>query len=56
MIPVLDQSYETQIEKVKSLILGELNIKNISVYDSTGIIKKSIKPNFKSLGKKLVKT
>ena len=56
MIPVLDQSYETQIEKVKSLILGELNIKNIEyVYDSTGIIKKSIKPNFKSLGKKLGK-
>ena len=56
MIPVLDKSYEDQIEKVKSLILGELNIKDIEyVYDSTGIIKKSIKPNFKLLGKKLGK-
>ncbi len=51
MLPVLSDHFETQIETVKDLILGEVNIKEIEyLKDSTGVLVKKIKPNFKSLG------
>jgi len=54
MIPVLETSnFVAQIEKVKPLILHEVNIKEIEfVEDSEGILVKKIKPNFKTLGPK----
>ena len=54
MIPVLETSnFMTQIEKVKPLILHEVNVKEIEfVEDSEGILVKKIKPNFKTLGPK----
>lgn len=56
LLPVLDKDFETKVEKVKELILSETNIKEIEyITDTAGIIKKKIKPNFKSLGKKLGK-
>ncbi|MBK0381711.1 isoleucine--tRNA ligase [Pedobacter sp. SD-b] len=56
LLPVLDNYFEEKIEKVKELILSETNIKEIEyIKDTAGIIKKKIKPNFKSLGKKLGK-
>ena len=56
LIPVLDPNFEAKVEKVKELILSETNIKEIEfITDTAGIIKKKIKPNFKSLGKKLGK-
>jgi isoleucyl-tRNA synthetase len=56
LLPVLDNSFQEKVEKVKELILSETNIKEIEyINDTAGIIKKKIKPNFKSLGKKLGK-
>lgn len=56
LLPVIDESFISQVDAVKDLILSELNIKEIEyLNDDSGVIKKSIKPNFKTLGKKLGK-
>ncbi|NOY36691.1 MAG: isoleucine--tRNA ligase [Chlorobi bacterium] len=53
MIPVLDKSFETQVEAVKRLILTEVNVKKIEyLKDTSGILVKKIKPDFKVLGPK----
>ena len=53
LIPVLDLKMKSQLEKVESYILSEVNVKAIEyVTDTTGIVTKKAKPNFKSLGKK----
>lgn len=53
MIPVLNDGFKLQIEAVKSLILTEVNIKQLELLDDTGgILVKKIKPNFKTLGPK----
>ncbi|MCF0175094.1 MAG: isoleucine--tRNA ligase [Bacteroidales bacterium] len=52
IIPVLNDNLRVQIEAVKSLILNEVNVKEIEfIKDTTGLITKKIKPNFKTLGK-----
>jgi len=56
MIPVLDKSFKAKVEKVKELILSETNLKSIEyITDTSGIISKKIKPNFKALGPKVGK-
>ena len=51
VIPVLDNDTEHRIEAVKSLILNEVNVKELElIHDTTGVITKRIKPNFKTLG------
>jgi isoleucyl-tRNA synthetase len=56
MVPILDQSFETQLEAVKDLILGEVNVKELEyLKDSGGVLVKKIKPNFKALGPKYSK-
>ena len=51
LIPVLDPVLKEHIEAVKSLILNEVNIKQLEfIEDTTGVITKRIKPNFKTLG------
>jgi len=56
MIPVLDKGFKAKVEKVKDLILSETNLKNIEyITDTSGIISKKIKPNFKALGPKVGK-
>ncbi|QNL50104.1 isoleucine--tRNA ligase [Olivibacter sp. SDN3] len=56
LIPVLDTAFSTKIAKVKDLILSETNIKEIEfIKDTSGIIRKKIKPNFKALGPKVGK-
>lgn len=56
LVPVLDSSFQEKVEKVKDLILSETNIKDIEfITDTTGIIKKKVKPNFKVLGAKVGK-
>ena len=53
IIPVLDSRIQEQLEKVKDLVLGEINVKEIEFITNTeGLITKKIKPNFKTLGKK----
>ncbi|TZF86225.1 isoleucine--tRNA ligase (plasmid) [Pedobacter sp. BS3] len=56
LLPVLDASFQQQVETVKDLILSETNIKTIEyITDTAGIIKKKVKPNFKALGAKVGK-
>ena len=51
MIPVTDPGFREQVEKVKNLVLNEVNVKEIEyLTDTTGILVKRIKPNFKTLG------
>lgn len=53
IIPVIDSRVKDQLEKVKGLILGEVNVKEAEfISDTAGLITKKIKPNFKTLGKK----
>lgn len=54
LLPILEDDFEQQVEAVKDLILAEVNVKTIEyIQGSGGIIKKKIKPNFKTLGKRL---
>lgn len=56
LIPVLDDTFIEKVENVKDLILSETNIKNIEyIKDTSGILRKKIKPNFKALGPKVGK-
>ena len=52
MIPVIDGRVREQLEKVKQLLLGEVNVKDAEfISETAGLITKKIKPNFKTLGK-----
>ncbi len=54
LIPVLDLRIKHQIDDVKDLILSEVNVKELEYVTNTeGVVTKSIKPNFKVLGKRL---
>ena len=56
LLPVLDASFQRQVQEVEDLILAEVNVKEIEyITNTTGIIKKKIKPNFKTLGRRLGK-
>lgn len=56
LLPVLDDQFREHVTHVKELILSETNIKAIEfITDTSGIIKKKIKPNFKTLGPKVGK-
>ena len=51
LIPVLDPTMAEHIAAVKNLIMNEVNVKQVElIEDTTGIITKRIKPNFKTLG------
>jgi isoleucyl-tRNA synthetase len=53
MVPVPDKSFREKFESVKSLILAEVNVKEVEYIDDTAsILVKKIKPNFKVLGPK----
>ena len=56
MLPILDESFIHQVEGVKNLILAEVNVKEIEyITEAAGVIQKKIKPNFKTLGRRLGK-
>ena len=51
LIPVLNEKTKHQIQAVEDLIMSEVNVKHIEYIDDTsGILVKKIKPNFKKLG------
>ena len=51
MIPVLDEQQRQQLEAVVNLIAAEVNVKEVELLDDTSsILVKEIKPNFKTLG------
>ena len=52
LIPVLNPRMRAQIGDVEDLILAEVNVKSLEYIDDTsGVVVKKIKPNFKKLGK-----
>ena len=56
IIPVIKEGLQAKIEKVEDYILNEINVKQIEyLSDTSGIISKTIKPNFKTLGPKFGK-
>ncbi|BDX37470.1 isoleucine--tRNA ligase [Tenuifilaceae bacterium CYCD] len=57
MIPILDEKFRTQLSAVENLILSEVNVKELEyLTDSSGILVKKIKPNFKTLGPRFGKS
>ncbi|MFZ5431922.1 MAG: isoleucine--tRNA ligase [Bacteroidota bacterium] len=53
LVPVLNPHFREQFEAVQGVITTEVNIKEVEfLSDTTGIIHKKIKPNFKTLGPK----
>ena len=51
MIPLTNDGFKERFEAVKDLILSEVNVKDVEyIEDTSGILVKKIKPNFKALG------
>ena len=56
LIPALNPTVKAEIESVAHIIMSEVNIKAIEfITDDSGILKKKVKPNFKTLGPKFGK-
>ncbi|MDG5800341.1 isoleucine--tRNA ligase [Marinilabiliaceae bacterium ANBcel2] len=53
MIPLYDDHFQKQIDAVKDLIMTEVNIRQIEyITESSEVLVKKVKPNFKTLGPK----
>jgi isoleucyl-tRNA synthetase len=51
LVPVLNDTTKEQVGKVEDLICAEVNVKHVEFLDDTsGVLVKSVKPNFKRLG------
>lgn len=51
MVPVIDKGFRQKFEAVKDLILAEVNVKEVEyIDDSSSLLVRKIKPNFKTLG------
>ena len=51
MVPVTERSFRDKFEAVKDLILAEVNVRDVEFIDDTSaIVVKKIKPDFKTLG------
>ena len=51
MLPLTYPGMQDQVEAVKSLVLNEVNVREIEyIMDTAGMLVKRIKPNFKTLG------
>lgn len=53
LVPVLSKKDQEQLALVKDLILSEVNVKELDMLTDDSFFRKSIKPNFKTLGKKV---
>ena len=52
LVPVISEAVRDQLEAVRSIVLGEVNVKEMEfIADTTGLVTLRIKPNFKTLGK-----
>ncbi|MFT6965247.1 MAG: isoleucyl-tRNA synthetase [Marivirga sp.] len=51
LVPVLNAHVKEQIQAVEDLILSEVNVKSVEyIDDASGVLVKSVKPNFRKLG------
>ena len=54
LLPTTDVHSKDQIERIVPLVMSELNVKEVEfISDTTGILVKKVKPDFKILGPKL---
>jgi isoleucyl-tRNA synthetase len=53
LVPVLNENTRQQLASVEDLIKAEVNVKAVELLDDTsGVLNKKVKPNFKALGPK----
>ncbi len=53
MVPVLNEQIKLHLDDLRELILSEVNVKELEyLEDTSGILVKNIKPNFRTLGPK----
>ena len=52
MIPAVDERQRNRIEAVRDLIMNEVNVKELSFVEGSGILVKKVKCNFRTMGKK----
>lgn len=52
MLPALDGKFRKQVESVQSLIMSEVNVKEVAFITDSKFLSKKIKPDFKALGPK----
>ena len=51
MIPAVDEAQANDLEAIKALVAGEVNVKEVKIVDGgAGILVKRVKPDFKKLG------
>ncbi|MDE6610360.1 MAG: isoleucine--tRNA ligase, partial [Muribaculaceae bacterium] len=51
MIPAVDEAQASNLEAIKALVAGEVNVKEVKIVDGgAGILVKRVKPDFKKLG------
>ncbi|RPH33822.1 MAG: isoleucine--tRNA ligase [Bacteroidales bacterium] len=57
MVPILDENFRRQLSAIEHLILSEVNVKELQyLTDTSGVLVKKIKPNFKELGPRFGKS
>ncbi len=57
MVPILDENFRRQLTAIEHLILSEVNVKELQyLTDTSGVLVKKIKPNFKELGPRFGKS
>ncbi len=53
MVPITNAVFQRQVEEVKGLVLSEVNVKELELISETSeVLVKKIKPNFKTIGPK----
>lgn len=55
MLPAIDDIQRQRVEAVKSIILNEVNVKELKFVDGAGVLVKRVKCNFRTMGKKFGK-
>jgi isoleucyl-tRNA synthetase len=55
LVPALDADFQRRVEAIADIVKGEVNVKDVEMLTDTGFFQKSIKANFRVLGKKVGK-
>jgi isoleucyl-tRNA synthetase len=55
LVPALDEEFQRRVEAVTPIVTGEVNVKDVEFLTDKDFLKKTIKPNFRVLGKRLGK-
>ena len=55
LVPALDADFQRRVEAVADIVKAEVNVKEVELLTDGDFFKKSIKPNFRVLGKKVGK-